>query len=215
MEELRTQFHQKMDEIESKVIQLFATVGEDLAQATDAFLSGDAEILRILDARESVIDDLYRDIEGQVNLQLALQSPVAADLRFLLSVLRIVPELERSHDLVVHIAGYADYTFSQGLSPRTRGLVDSMGRIGAEMWRDAADTWYRRDPQGAVSLDERDDELDTLHAALTDELSKGEMPAPMIMAMTLVGRFYERLGDHAVNIARRVVYLAGASPSPG
>lgn len=210
VDELRTGFHQQMGDVEAKIIQLFALVAEDLAAATQALLSGDTDSMQILASREVEIDALYRDIENLVNSMFALQAPVATDLRFLLSVLRIVPELERSHDLVSHIANRADGTLGQELSPRTRGLIERMGAVGTEMWRQAADSWYQRDGAAANRLDERDDEIDTLHAALEDELAKGQMPTQMTMAMTLVGRFYERLGDHAVNIARRVIYLAGS-----
>jgi phosphate transport system protein len=134
---------------------------------------------------------------------------VAADLRLLLSVLRIVPELERSHDLVVHIAEHATHFLSDDLSPRARGLVQRMGDVSGDMWNQATNAWYQRDPAAAEALEERDDDLDSLHSALTAELAAGRMSLPVTMDMTLVARYYERLGDHAVNIARRVVYLAG------
>ena len=79
-------------------------VAEDLGGATHALLSGDNEVVKVLAERDLVIDALYAEIEELVNRDIALQAPVASDLRFLLSVLRIVPELERSHDLVEHIA---------------------------------------------------------------------------------------------------------------
>jgi phosphate transport system protein len=195
--------------IESKVIELFALVAEDLVVATDALLSGDSSGLAALAERELVIDALYREVEDLVTEYMALQAPISTDLRFLLSVLRIVPELERSHDLVEHIARRANHSLSEDLSPRGRTLLKRMGNLGSEMWRQAADSWYRRDGAAAGALDERDDEMDELHSALTAELASGKMGIPVTMELTLVARFYERLGDHAVNIARRVVYLAG------
>jgi phosphate transport system protein len=151
------------------------------------------------------------EIEGLVNRQILLQAPVAADLRFLLSVLRIVPELEGSHDLVVQIASRADHILGADLSPRSRGLVGRMGSLASEMWRQAAESWYQRDRSAAEVLGARDDEMDELHASLIAELASGRMALPVTMEMTLVARFYERLGDHAANIARRVVYLAGSA----
>ena len=139
-----------------------------------------------------------------------LQAPVASDLRFLLSVLRIAPELERSHDLVCHIASRADRIPGQELSPRCRELIKQMDEVACGMWRRAADCWCQRDGSVASALAEVDDELDELHASLMAELASGTMALPVMMEMTLVARFYERLGDHAVNIARRVIYLAGA-----
>jgi phosphate transport system protein len=83
------------------------------------------------------------------------------------------------------------------------------------MWRQAADSWYQRDRSAAAKLDERDDEVDELYASLIAELASGRMTLPVTMEITLVARLYERLGDHAVNIARRVAYLAGSHSLPG
>jgi phosphate transport system protein len=213
MGELRVRYHEQLGLIEGSVIQLFALVAEGLVAATDALLCGDSDVVEVLVERERSIDDLYRDVEALVNRQFALEAPVATDLRFLLSVLRVVPELERSHDLVVHIAQRAGRGMDADLTPRSRGLIERMGRVGSDMWRQAADAWYERDGSAAAALAERDDEMDGLHASLTAELLSGRMPLPVIMNMTLVARFYERLGDHAVNIANRVVYLSGQSPS--
>jgi phosphate transport system protein len=210
--EHRQEFQRELQAIEAKVIELFAMVAEDLPGATDALLSGNDDALQALNEREKIIDALYPEIENLVNREIVLQSPVASDLRFLLSVLRIVPELERSHDLVVDIAHRANHILSQDLSPRSRGLVERMGNLASAMWRQAADSWYERDRSAAVALSELDDEMDELHASLVAELASGQMAIPVTMEMTLVARFYERLGDHAVNIARRVIYLAGQQP---
>ena len=213
MVEHRQEFQRELDAIEGKVIELFAMVAEDLGGATHALLSGDNEVVKLLAERDLVIDALYTEIEELVNRDILLQAPVASDLRFLLSVLRIVPELERSHDLVVDIARRADHILSEDLSPRSRGIVERMGILVSDMWRQAADSWYRRDRSAAAVLAERDDEMDELYASLIAELASGQMAVPVTMEMTLVARFYERLGDHAVNIARRVIYLAGTPGS--
>ena len=210
MVERRQEFERDLGAIEAKVIELFAMVAEDLPGATQALLSGNNEVIQTLAEREQAIDALYPRIEELVNREILLQAPVASDLRFLLSVLRIVPELERSHDLVMDIASRANHILSDDLSPRSRGLVERMGTLVSDMWRQAADSWYQRDRTAAVALEERDDEMDELHASLIAELASGRMALPVTMEMTLVARFYERLGDHAVNIARRVIYLAGS-----
>jgi phosphate transport system protein len=214
MVEHRQEFQRDMEAIEAKVIELFAMVAEDLAGATGALLSGNNEVVKLLAERELIIDALYLEIEELVQREIALQAPVASDLRFLLSVLRIVPELERSHDLVVDIACRSDHLLSKELSPRSRGLVERMGDLVSDMWRQAADSWYQRDRAAAPVLAERDDEMDELHASLIAELASGRMALPVTMEMTLVARFYKRLGDHAVNIARRVIYLAGSQKPP-
>jgi len=210
--ERRQEFERDLEAIEAKVIELFAMVAEDLPEATRALLNGDREVIQVLRERGQVIDALYPEIENLVNREILLQAPVASDLRFLLSVLRIVPELSRSHHLVVSIAARANHILSDDLSPRCRGLVERMGTIASEMWRQAADSWYQRDRSAASALDQRDDEMDELHASLIAELASGGMSLPVAMEMTLVARFYERLGDRAVNIGHRVIYLAGSSP---
>jgi len=212
MAEHRQEFARELEAIEAKVIELFAMVAEDLPGATRALLSGDSDAVRVLTERDKVIDALYQETEELVNREILLQAPVASDLRFLLSVLRIVPELERSHDLVVDIARRADHILSGDLSPRSRGLVERMGELVSDMWRQAADSWYKRDREASFKLGERDEEMDELHASLIAELAAGRMSLPVTMEMTVVARCYERLAAHAVNIARRVIYLAGKLP---
>src|ERR1700722_19150928 len=124
MVEHRQEFQRELEAIEAKVIELFAMVAEDLPGATEALLTGNSEVLRVLMEREQLIDALYPEIEELVNREILLQAPVASDLRFLLSVLRIVPELERSHDLVLQIASRATHILSDDLSVRSRGLVE-------------------------------------------------------------------------------------------
>ena len=204
------EFHQQLKAIEAQVIELFGMVADDVPRATDALLSGNSEEVQGLVERDRAIDDLYPTIEELADHEL-LQAPLASDLRFLVSVLRVVPELERSHDLVVNIARRASYILSEDLSPRSRGLIEKMGNLASEMWREAVDCWRQRDRSAAAALDDRDDEMDDLFASLMAELGSGRMTLPVTMEMTLVARFYERLADHAVNIARRVVYLAGSA----
>ena len=212
MPEYRQEFQQELDGIEARVIELFGMLAEDLTRATDALLTGNNEVVKLLAEREKTIEGLYPELESLVSRSILRQAPVASDLRFLLTVLRIVPELERSHSLVEHIARRADHFLAGDLSPRARGLVERMGALASDMWRQAIDGWYRRDPSVADVLAERDEEMDDLYASLTGELASGSMAVPVTMEMTLVARFYERLGDHAVNVASRVVYLAGSQP---
>jgi phosphate transport system protein len=207
-EELRTAFHRDLQRIDEQVLRLFALVSEGLAGATEALLAGDREAARALVARDEMLDRLYVDVEGLVQRQFALQAPMAVDLRFLLSVLRIVPELERSGDLAEHIAQRAVRGLTGELTPRVRGLIEQMGRTGVEMWRASSEAYAERDGQAVARLREQDDELDDLHVSLIAELASGKLSIPVAIELALVGRFYERLGDHAVNIAARVRYLA-------
>src|SRR5690348_4083182 len=149
--EVRKEFSRALGAIEAKVTGLFAMVTEDLPAATHALLRdpGDGAAAGTLAEREHAVDALYLEIEGLAGRELLLQAPVASDLRFLLSVLRIVPELERSHDLVIEIARQADHILNEDLSPRCRGLVARMGELASGMWRQAADAWYKRDRSAA------------------------------------------------------------------
>lgn len=213
MVEPRPEFERQLEEIEAKVIELFAMVAEDLPRATQALLTGDeTQALATLIDRERQIDTLYPQIEELVNREIVLQAPVAVDLRYLLSVLRVVPVLERAHDLITSIATKASHGLGEALTPRSRVLVERMGDLAAAMWRQATDAWYQRDRNAVFALSERDEEMDELHSSLTAELASGQMAVPVAMEMALVARDYERVGAHAVNIARRVVYLAGTGP---
>jgi phosphate transport system protein len=212
MNENREEFQRDLERIEAKVIELFAMVAEDLPRATEALLSGDNDALAVLIEREQIIDALWPEIEELVNREILLQAPVAVDLRYLLSVLRIVPVLERAHDLVISIGSRANHSLGEELTTRSRVIVERMSELASTMWRQAADAWYQRDKNAAFSLSERDEEMDELHSSLTAELASGQMSVQVAMEMALVARDYERLGAHAVNIARRVVYLAGSTP---
>jgi phosphate transport system protein len=202
-------FHGELRAIDAKVIELLTMVAEDLPRATDALLNGNSEAARALAERDRAIDGLYPQIEELADHELLMQQPAASDFRLLVSVLRVVPELERSHDLIVDIARRGNLILSQDLSARSRGLIEHMGTLASEMWREAVDCWCERDRAAAVALGERDDEMDELYAGLMADLASGEMTLPVTMQLTLVARFYERLAHHAFNIARRVIYLAG------
>lgn len=206
--ELRHAYRRQLAEIDQRVVHMFDMVTDGLAAATDALLGSERDLVRVLAERDTAVDALCRDVEDLVDVQLALQAPVAGELRYLLSVLRIAPELERSHDLVEHIARRGAQGLAELLSPRARGLIQQMGTAGVDMWRLAADAWDRRDASVAAVLAERDDELDELHASLSAEVAQRSVSVPVAMDMALIARFYERLGDHAVNISRRVAAMA-------
>jgi len=194
-------------EIHSKVLRLFAMVGEGLAAATTAFLAGDREAARRLVAEDRLIDELQSSTEELVQTELSRPERTDGDLRLFVSVLRIVPELERSGDLVEHIALRTQLGLVGELTPLTRGLIGEMGRIGVRMWQEAADAWAARDAAATHRLRLLDDELDDLHVRLTAELGQSTTTIPVAIELGLVARFFERLGDHAVNVTGRIAYL--------
>ncbi len=213
MPELRQAFQRELDDIDAKIIELFALIAADLTRATHALPDGTNEVVKVLSEHELVIDLLCPEVEKLVKTAILLQAPVASDLRFLLCVLRILPELERSHHLVVQLASRASHIRSEDLSPRSREVVERMGNLASGMWRRTADSWYQRDHSAAAALAERDNEMDELQASLIAELSSGQTTLPVTIEMTLMAPLYERLSDHAVNIAGQVIYIAGSGPS--
>jgi phosphate transport system protein len=190
--------------IDGKMFQLFALVVEAVAAATDALLSGDKQVAAVLAGRDELVDNVYSDVERLVNRAVAMGPGDGKDLRFLLTALRMVPELERSHELAAHIARRAAYGLGAELTPRARGLIERMGKIGMTMWRTAADCWYDKEGKAADELSQRDEEMDDLQTVLVTEVAASGAPSSVAMELALVARFYERLGDHAVNVARMV-----------
>jgi phosphate transport system protein len=194
-------------QIDAKMFQLFALVVEALAGATDAFLSGDKHAASVVSSRDELVGTVYGDVQRLVNRAVALQERDHRELRFLMAALRVVPELERSHELAEHIARRAFYGLGADLTPRARGLVDRMSKVGLQMWRTAADSWYDKNGKLAEELQKRDEEMDELQAILVSEVAASSASVSVAMEMALVARFYERLGDHAVNVASMVQSL--------
>ena len=197
-----------IEQINTEVLQLFAMVGENMAGATDSLLSGDRERAKVLADRDVQVDDLYRDIEANTLELLADRNLRRDNLQFLVVVLRMLPDLERNGDLAEHIARRAARGLGVELSARSRGLVERMGEVATHMWRATTDAYAERLPTAAAVVDDLDDEMDDLHVSLTMEVVAGTMPLPVAVELAMVARFYERFGDHAVNLARRVVTLA-------
>jgi phosphate transport system protein len=192
--------------IDFRMTQLFALVSEALAAATHALLSNDSATgLAVVEGDQSV-DDLTAEVELLVWKEIDELSPPSARLRQLVGVLLIVPELERSGDLAEHIAQRAVTNVGSNMSPLSRGIVQRMAEVALEMWRDAADA-YGDSAAQADALEEADEEIDILHERLTKEIAAESMPTAIGAQVTLLARFYERLGDHAVNLARRIEML--------
>jgi phosphate transport system protein len=210
-QQLRRRFHQQLDDIDVQVVRLFALVTESVTAATDALLAGDTEAARELTEKDCLVDQLEAELEQVTERELLTQTPMAGDMRFLVSVLRVVPELERSGDLAEHIAQRAAAGLALRLTPVVRGLLEQMGGICSNMWRRAADAWVERDAGAHADLDSADDQLDMLQERLVSELERADISLPDALQTTLLARFYERLGDHAVHISERIQYVARGS----
>lgn len=195
-----------LDEIDLRICRLFALVVDGIRAATTAFVGGDAGAGRRVVAADELVDRLRDGTEELLDRQIVtMASSVEPEgLGRLVLALRIVPELERSGDLVEHIASRSDETVAVHLSPSTVEVIQRMGDLGGEMWRRAGATFGGVDDTTGDDLHRLDDEMDELHGRLMDEVRFGGMPATVAIDVGLVARFYERLGDHAVNVARRV-----------
>ncbi|HEY1635598.1 MAG TPA: PhoU domain-containing protein [Acidimicrobiales bacterium] len=197
-----------IDALDSQVIRLFSLVAEGIAGATTAFLASARQAAALLVAEEEEVDAVFHSVEDLIRAEVVSGTPSSEPrLARLLVILQIVPELERSGDLVDHIRWRARQGLARSLTPTSRELVERMGQRAAVMWRAACSAYLQRDRTMAERLRRWDDELDDLHVTLTVELATTDLPVATAIEMGLVARFLERLGDHAVNVARRLETL--------
>ena len=196
------------------VSYLFALVSQALARSTEALLVGDREAAGRVVAMDESIDTLCAELNRRIWEELDILAGANNRLKRLVGVLSLLGELERSADLAAHIAQRAATDIGSDMSAVSRGVVQRMSDVALEMWHDAAHS-YLGPVLAASELDEADEELDILLERLTDEVASSAMPASIAAQVTLLGRFYERLGDHAVNLARRIELLAVSDPGEG
>jgi phosphate transport system protein len=198
-------------ELRQKVVQVFALVGEAIVEATHALLAGDRELAKQVVDQDVVIDNLVNEMVMAAEERLFTENSLSAEVRReLLTLLRILPEVERNGDLAEHIARRAARGLGTEMSPRSRGLVERMGEVASTIWREATDVIIDGKTEAVGAIEDIDDELDDLHVSLTAELTSGSMTLPVAVELALLARFYERFGDHCVNLARRQVGRDGA-----
>jgi phosphate transport system protein len=210
--DLRRAFHESLNDLDSRLTSLFGLVVEAIDAVRRRGPSGPHAMVALAD-QEARIDVLVAEIEDIVQWHLARQQAVGRDLRLLVTALRIAPELERSHDLVVHVARLAPSLADAAGTSRTAiaEMIDSV----AEMWRQTATCYHRRDPSAAARLKADDKQINEMHRRLLKSISSAEADCRTAIDVALVDRFLERLGDHAVHLAERVRFLAvGERPDP-
>jgi phosphate transport system protein len=209
--ETRRLFHEELDEINTDVIRLGVMGSEAIEAATGALLDGDLSAVEEVVAHDRDLDDLTHSIEDRTYLLLARQQPMAVDLRTLVTVLRVIHELERVGDLMVNVAKAARRLYPHALEPKVRGIIDRMREQAGVQVRLAVDTFAARDPARASALVDMDDVMDDLQKDLFRVIfaSQGNDEATIQRAVqiALVGRYFERVADHAVNVAERVAYM--------
>lgn len=214
-DEVRTTFHRELDALRMELVELAARAGELVARATEALLDGDATATALLAADDELAEAQSQRIEQRCFRLLALQNPVAADLRTLAAGMRINSELLRAAELATSIARRAEQLAGVELPPRLRGLIAAMSEHAVWMLRIATDAFVERDAPLGAALDDIDNHLDDLQrsfmAAMFEAHDQHALGLAHSVQLALVARFFERIGDHAVNIGERVVFMASGS----
>jgi phosphate transport system protein len=212
---MRIAYGEQLAAIEEGLLAMTRLVQQSLDRATHALLEADTHAADEVIDGDDAIDLLRNSIEDQVSELLALQQPVASDLRMLMASIRMVADLERMGDLAVHIAKVAKMRYPAVAIPDE--MLPTMQRaaeVAITMVGQLTAIIGDRDLEAVAAIEARDEEMDQLRRQefriiLSDSWSHGVEPA---IDLALLGRYYERIADHAVTLARRIVYLVTGEP---
>ncbi len=207
---MRDAYHDDLDAISDSMVEMTNLVGSAMSRATTALLDADLQMAESVITADEHVDELYRDVEKRAFDLLARQQPVASDLRIIVTSLRMVADLERMGDLALHVAKISRRRYpSSAVPPELRSTILQMGHVAEEIVAKAGSVIAGRDVDLAAELETDDDAMDDLHKklflVLLDDAWAGGVE--QAIDITLAGRYYERFADHAVSVARRVVYL--------
>ncbi|GAB3743768.1 phosphate signaling complex protein PhoU [Microlunatus parietis] len=211
---MRDSYREQLDEILNDLVEMSQLVAEAVRAATTALLESDIHQAEQVITRDDDLDNRQHDIENRTFSLLARQAPVAGELRTLVATLRMVNELERMGDLAVHVAKIARMRYPDPAVPdRLRPNFVRMGDVAEKMVVSAGQTLSDRNLELARELRERDEEMDDLRKSqfrvlLSDDWEYGVEAA---VDVALLGRYYERIADHASSMARRVIYIVTGS----
>ncbi|MFN8089841.1 MAG: phosphate signaling complex protein PhoU [Mycobacterium sp.] len=206
---MRTAYHGQLDGLINQLAEMCALAGQAMERATQALLQADLVLAEQVISDHEEISTRSTKAEEAAFVLLALQAPVAGDLRAIVSSLQIVADVDRMGALALHVAKIARRRHPQHALPeRVNGYFAEMGRVAVELGNSAREVLLSRDPQKAAQIREEDDAMDDLHRHLFNVLMDREWKHGVAAAVdvTLLGRFYERFADHAVEIARRVIF---------
>jgi phosphate transport system protein len=212
MTELRSEFHKELDDLHSEVARLGAYVVELIPRVTDILLQQDLEGAEYVLRGDAEIDARATQTEERAIALLALQAPVAGDLRQIASVLKLAPEIERSADLCCNICKAARRIYGHQLDPKLRGLIQKMSDQAHSEYKEAVEAYLAIDGVRSAALPDMDGLLDDIHRQFISQIleshAAGTIDLQVAVQLAVVARFYERLGDHAVNIANRIRFIA-------
>jgi phosphate transport system protein len=210
MPDSRPTFHQQLDEVQRDLIRAAARVTESIMRGTEALLTLDLAAAQALIDGDDEIDMLTLDIEDRCFTILARQQPMASDMRAVVTAIRLTSEIERSGDLMVNVAKATRRLFGSEVPLPLHGLLRAMAEQAVRLYRLAMDAYGDGDANLAAALDDMDDRLDQLHKDYIQsilEIHADVQDVQVAVQLALVGRYYERIGDHAVNIGERVQYM--------
>lgn len=208
---MRDVFQQELREVQERLVEIAELVEVSISSAVTAFTKSDVGVAEDVIENDVRIDELTVALDEQAINILALQQPVARDLRIVVSALRISSSLERMGDMAEHIAQLARYRFPERAVPKgLKSTFVEMGRLDVEISHKLTELLRTQDVNLANQIRDEDDRIDELHASVFDKLLserwKGEATATV--DATLASRYHERFADHAVSIAKKVQYLA-------
>ena len=207
---MRESYVEELEDIRSCLVEMANTVGSQMSTATTALLDADVALADLVIAGDEQLDAQRESIDQRCFTLLARQQPVATDLRSIVTATRIASDLERMGDLAEHIAKVARMRFPEPAVPQeVRPSFLEAGHVAEMLIAKAGTVIATRDVEAARELETDDDAMDEIHRDLFRELLSDKWPHGVETAIdiTLLGRYYERFGDHAVGVARRVVYL--------
>ncbi len=211
MPEIRRAFTEELETIETTLAQMGALVVDSINRVTEVLLELDHEGAQAVIDADDELDLLAVELEERVYKVMALQNPVATDLRLLVAGVKLASEIERSGDLVTNIAKGSMRMVGLDLDRELRALVVGMADQAAFLFQEAVASLLDRDADRADSLHAADDVLDELHARFVQQVftshDAGSLDVQQAVQLCLVARFYERLGDHAVNVGERVHFV--------
>jgi phosphate transport system protein len=207
---MRTLFTAEMSELADDLVLMGRHVESAITRASEALLTQNVELAQAVIADDAKLDDLEETVDERCVLLIAQQQPVGLDLRTIIAALRISAGLERMGDLAQHIAENARRAYPGTAIPAShRELVEGFAEAAQKAATEVVELLETRDLNVAARIVADDDTLDTLHAKayqeLLDESYTGS--AQETLDIALLARYFERFGDHAVAVSRRIVYL--------
>lgn len=209
--EQRLAYHRELDELNAGVLRLGALACETIPRGTEVLLGGNlSEAQSVIDADDE-IDQLTLELEEKCFSIIALQAPMAGELRRIIAITKLVAEIERSADLMVNVCKASRRMYGAQLSPRIRGVLQAMAKEANKLLRLSLDAFADENVSLASALADIDDELDQLNRDIVEAIFEAHSVKQIDLAaavqLALIARYYERIGDHAVNIGERVTYM--------